>query len=703
MYQRPAARLTSIVTTPLHLLCVLLVLGLGAGSVALPVATTAASPAVHPGLDRAPSTAQETGSGLSATYFDTTALTGPSVSRVDPQVAFDWGFGAPAAGIGVDRFSVRWTGQVQPKFSETYIFSTTTDDGARLWVDGRLLIDRWQLQAPTTHSAKIALEAGRKYTIRLEYFENTQAAMAQLLWSSPSTPKQPIPTNALYPTVGGSPPPPPPGPGASYPRRSLVGMNLGGPADWNPQFQFVDVIKAARPWSPVGFAGPVAVDARGYPLLQPGQRAESFVIGTDVPGGRYPAGRYVMTWEGSGEVYLRKWAVTQTYVDRPGRIEVEVDPGQGGLVVEIFRSDLDNPVRDLHLWMPGYEGAAYAFHPLFEQLLQPFGTIRFMDFQGTNNNPISRWADRTTVDDFSYSVPGGTPLELMIEFSNRNRVDPWFCIPHLADDDYVRNFARMVRDRLDPGLKVYIEHSNEVWNGVFDQAHYARTRGQALGLTDPAADPAGFQAQLRYHSQRSVEIFTIFEQEFGGTSRLVRVMGTQAGNPWVARELLTWRDAHRQVDGVAASSYFGDAFGDPARQHEVAAWSVEYLLDRVFEDINTRSLEQIQTQVAISREFGKRPLSYEGGQHLVGHGGAQENAALTDLFIAANRHPRMYDLYQQHLANWFDQGGDVNVQFSFVAQPSKYGSWGMMEQMYQTEAEAPKRRAIVDFIRRPLP
>ena len=90
----------------------------------------------------------------------------------------------------------------------------------------------------------------------------------------------------------------------------------------------------------------------------------------------------------------------------------------------------------------------------------------------------------------------------MIDLCNRLQVDPWFCIPHLADDDYVRQFATMVRERLDPKLKVYVEHSNEVWNGQFAQARYAKEEGRRLGLSDN-----DFQAQLYYHSMRSVQIF----------------------------------------------------------------------------------------------------------------------------------------------------------------------------------------------------
>ena len=102
----------------------------------------------------------------------------------------------------VDRFSIRWTGFVQPQFSEEYTFCTNTDDGVRLWVDNKLLIDRWVTQSPTEYRGTIKLEAGRKYPIKMEYFEDTGGAMARLAWSSAGQPREVIPAARLFPPQG---------------------------------------------------------------------------------------------------------------------------------------------------------------------------------------------------------------------------------------------------------------------------------------------------------------------------------------------------------------------------------------------------------------------------------------------------------------------------------------------------------------------
>src|SRR5262249_7930466 len=127
-----------------------------------------------------------TGTGLAATYFDNIDFTGATVSRTDATLNFNWGSGSPAAGIGADTFSARWTGQVLAVESGNYRFQTSSDDGVRLWVNGQLLINNWTNHAPTTStSAAVALTAGQKYDIRLEYFENTGGAVMKLLWRRP--------------------------------------------------------------------------------------------------------------------------------------------------------------------------------------------------------------------------------------------------------------------------------------------------------------------------------------------------------------------------------------------------------------------------------------------------------------------------------------------------------------------------------------
>ena len=128
------------------------------------------------------------------THFATLVLT-----RVDPTVNFTWGTAAPAAGVTADNFSVRWTGRVQAPVTGTYRFTTVSDDGIRLTVNGVQVINNWTDHAVTTNtSAGISLTAGVKYTITLEYYEKGGDATAKLQWSYPGQAVQVIPLSRLF-------------------------------------------------------------------------------------------------------------------------------------------------------------------------------------------------------------------------------------------------------------------------------------------------------------------------------------------------------------------------------------------------------------------------------------------------------------------------------------------------------------------------
>src|SRR6476619_7496964 len=96
------------------------------------------------------SQAAQDGTGLLGEYFDNPDITSPVFSRLDPNIDFNWGDAAPGPGMGADSFSVRWTGWVKPRYTETYTFYVNSDDGVRVWLNGVLILDNWVEQPPTT-------------------------------------------------------------------------------------------------------------------------------------------------------------------------------------------------------------------------------------------------------------------------------------------------------------------------------------------------------------------------------------------------------------------------------------------------------------------------------------------------------------------------------------------------------------------------
>lgn len=139
------------------------------------------------------------GSGLKAEYFDTPDLSGPALMQIDPQINFDWGGNDPRPGIDGQTYSVRWSGEILAPYSEEYTFTTTTDDGVRLWVNDQQLINQWQEQSAAEFSANLTLEGGRRYKIRMEYYEQSGVASAKLEWKSATLTREVIPSKYLYP------------------------------------------------------------------------------------------------------------------------------------------------------------------------------------------------------------------------------------------------------------------------------------------------------------------------------------------------------------------------------------------------------------------------------------------------------------------------------------------------------------------------
>ncbi len=476
---------------------------------------------------------------------------------------------------------------------------------------------------------------------------------------------------------------------------SPLGINISPVRDWVPQWMFVDGFAQARPWIPqevdsnVWDTGlPIALDAEGWiASLSPNQAAATLLYTT----GHYPGGEYRVLYEGAGELEFR-WDA-KVVEATPGEYRIDVTP-EKGIYLRQLATDPDDPLRAIRVIPPGFIDTyeSEPFHPEFLARAERFKVLRMMDLQSTNNSPLVHWADRPRPGDAGQASERGVALEHLIGLANTLHADPWFCMPHRADDDYVQSFAAMVHDQLDPDLKVYVEYSNEVWNSGFEQSGYAKTKGLELGL---AQNP--FEAQLRFYARRATEVFAIWEGVFGGDERLVRVLGSQAANPWVGTTIMDWEGAYEQADALAVAPYFGGPLGSPDTQDEVAMLSVEELLAA-----SAMSMDEVlttaETSVMDAESRGLVLIAYEAGQHLAAFGNAVNNDGLTDLFLAANRDPGMGALYGQYLEGWKSAGGQLMVMFNYVDHYTKWGSWGLLEFQDQPIEEAPKYMSTVEFL-----
>jgi hypothetical protein len=477
--------------------------------------------------------------------------------------------------------------------------------------------------------------------------------------------------------------------------KSPLGTNLAAIVSWNAQWAFVDVFKQSRAWIAQctgcnwGEGGTLALTPEGWIAeLAPNQYATTIIM-DEIQ--HFPAGEYTVLYDGEGDIQFGLNTV-DVLSATDGRIVI-VPNGNGGIYLEIHATNPANPLRNIRVIMPGF-AATYAtqpFHPLFLERLQGFEVLRFMDWMQTNNSSVVTWSERPQVTAPNYEQ--GVPLEVMVQLANTLGVDAWFNMPHQADDEYIRNFATYIRDHLNPELNAYIEYSNETWNSQFSQANYVIEQGTSLGLSADA-----FQAGFFFHARRAVEIFTIWADVFGGTNRLVRVLASQAANAWTGEQVMDFENAAASADALAIAPYFGGYLGDPATLDTISSHSVDTLLAAAHDHILGEVADWITTNVQASSQRGLELIAYEGGQHLAGYFGAENNEALTQLFMATNRDPQMSAIYTAYLNQWHNLGGGLFVNFTYVDGFSQWGNWGVLEYQDQSLDTAPKYRALVDYM-----
>ena len=137
--------------------------------------------------------------GLNAVYFNNRDWTGATSTRIDKSVGFDWPHHArPAARIAGTTFAVRWHGLIKPRTSENYTFITRNNDGVRLWVNGKKIIDSWHASIRATHTGSIDLTANKLYDIRLEYFDSKRTAAITLFWKTATLAQERIPSTRFF-------------------------------------------------------------------------------------------------------------------------------------------------------------------------------------------------------------------------------------------------------------------------------------------------------------------------------------------------------------------------------------------------------------------------------------------------------------------------------------------------------------------------
>ena len=509
-------------------------------------------------------------------------------------------------------------------------------------------------------------------------------------------------------------------------RLSPLGINTNEVMDMDSSVPFVDLFKQsmpfeeARPWLT---KGKIDYDEHGWPTdLNGGQAGTRFI--NNFPAASIPNTVYTVTYKGHGKMIYGGDAKLIRHL--PGKDLVQIRSGKSKRITAtliILESDPKNYIRDIKVLMPGgickgnpYKRVASAkncknqkayssfinhsetivFNPDYLNFMKDFRVIRFMNMSGITRNNLTHWKYRPKVTDATWGGKEGSrglPVEVMVKLANLLSVDPWFNLPHRADNDFIQQYARYVKTHLKPGLKAYIEYTNEAWNGVFSQTHYMMERGKHLHLD---ANPA--YAGYKFYSKRSVELFKIWEKEFGNTHRFIRVMGGMATNIAMTHMLLGYEEAFRHTDALAIAPYF---HAPQKLQKQIT--SVDAVFDILKSPSNPysipRTLQNVKMQSRIVGRYGVDLVAYEGGQHLVAYQTHSNKEGANPHLIKANKDDRMAKLYYDFLKGWKEAGGKLFVAFSAPRDYNWIGSWGIKEYITQNPDVAPKYRGLMYFQR----
>ena len=479
--------------------------------------------------------------------------------------------------------------------------------------------------------------------------------------------------------------------------RMAMGTNSSGFADWESERPLRNLMKHIREeivtytdacncWN-VNMQSELLLDADGYPLQIPqatsaGNVRARLILSSE--NGNLQIGReYVLRYDGMGTLVMQ--GAVNVVSNTPGRIQF-VNLGGGNIYFNLTASQLGNHVRNIRLLRLADEDADIVAHPFYEGYLDkiaPFTALRFMDWAHTNNNPIVAWSDRTPVTYRTYGTSTGVPYEIMVQLSNYTQKDAWVCVPHAADEDYIRQMARLFRDSLDPHLTIYLEYSNEVWNWLFAQAHYnVQTAPSNLNYG-------------RAYAEKSRRVFALWNEEFGAqSSRIKRVLGLQAGFNYLNEQILSQLPAD-EWDYGSPTWYFGlnhGAGGNPVLHAGSTPQDVVLNARNAwlgFKDVVKRDYDNVKL-------FGKGIIAYEGGQHFTDFSVPPYIQAMYD----AQYTQEIYDLYDDVLDTIRAWGAELPFAFSLAGrQESIYGSWGHVSdidtpQPYLTTA--PKYQALLD-------
>ena len=495
-----------------------------------------------------------------------------------------------------------------------------------------------------------------------------------------------------------------------------LGANLNAIADFMRNHEFVDVMRQSREFG--SFSDPfntvIAVGPDGWPTGDFGVTLMAAQQGVRGLAGTYKVifnGRATVTSAASGTVANAAYdaAANETRLDlvfpddgETMALRFAIEPGAAG-----------NAVKNLRVIRPGFDPASHpTFTPEWLAHVRRFRVLRMMDWLSTNHraNAIVSWADRPTPERKRTDAEGAR-WETIVELANTAERDLWINIPVRANDDYVRNLATLLRDTLRPGINVYVEYSNELWNGAFEQFAINRdlavaeaTAGGSVLRYDGSSDPTVWA--FRRVARRSKEISDIFASAWGAAAintRVRVVLAGQMANAFIVEEGLEVVRAGMLTPpasvfhAISGAPYIFPSATNDASADEAPGLTAAQILQGIAAGVaNAPRSYLYEEHAGLSAWYGLKVLAYEGGFDTFG--GANIAAKR-----AANLDPAIRTHCRSLIDAWHAAGFDDFLWFNAGAASydTPFGAWPLLEDL--RDAAKPKNQCMDDALAAPLP
>ncbi len=509
--------------------------------------------------------------------------------------------------------------------------------------------------------------------------------------------------------------------------RTGCNMNWASFHPTSPSLPLTNVLRIADNWSS---AASFERDARGYPTrLNPGEAATTRFFGQNP----YPTGPeavYTLRWEGRGTLEIA-YRGGLYRIDEKAKSPIKLtfpEGTKGPVELTILSTDPTDRLRDLRFYLPGYDDGSNTWTDHFLEFYSNFDIARFSWGAAVNHENASHiveWEDRRPPTHFTYGMSPelgedyGVPYEVMIELVNTLDIDLWVNIPHLVSDDYLRTAARLFRDQLEPGRRVWIELGNEVWNNWFPAYH---------DLTEEARQATAVEQRQVYlghiYGRRALNMFRIFGEVFsitGDRHRLVTVLAGQSG--WFQPMEQAFGEIEREggvdaIDVLAIAPYFGPnkyegeqrlkglIEGKSPTDYELddPFWNeiedvLRWAIDNRFDPVHEGGAENMKYR-ALSLRTGIPLVAYEGGQHVESFSGGEE--WIGPWVAPINRHPLMVRLYEYYLDAWQQFSGHTFLFHVDIEPATSDSAFGFKETYLQPDEEAVKFAWYLDWRARQL-